>query len=109
MEGVVPCQALIDLIEPHYPMASKNGGRLPYPVATMLRIHLQQKWYSLTDPAMEEALIVALVSRRFAVNELISARNPDETTIFPPASCWSSMGWVSSFLRPSRSTSVREA
>ena len=51
MEAVVPWQALIDLIEPHYPKASKKGGRPPYPLATMLRIHLQQQWYSLSDPA----------------------------------------------------------
>jgi hypothetical protein len=28
MEVVVPWRALIDLIEPYYPKASKNGGRL---------------------------------------------------------------------------------
>ena len=27
MEVVVPWQALIDLIEPHYPKTSKKGGR----------------------------------------------------------------------------------
>jgi IS5 family transposase len=47
MEAVVPWHALIDLIEPHYPKASKKGGRPPYPLAKMLRIHLQQQWYSL--------------------------------------------------------------
>ena len=31
MEAVVPWQALIALIEPHYPKASKKGGRPPYP------------------------------------------------------------------------------
>jgi len=49
--------SLTALIEPHYPKASKKGGRPPYPLATMLRIHLLQQWYSLSDPAMEEALI----------------------------------------------------
>lgn len=29
MEAVVPWLALIDLIEPHYPKASKKGGRPP--------------------------------------------------------------------------------
>ena len=57
MEVVVPWQALIALIEPHYPKTSKNGARPPYPLATMLRIHLLQQWYSLSDPAMEEARI----------------------------------------------------
>ena len=49
MEAVVPWQALIALIEPYYPKASKKGGRPPYPLATMLRIHLLQQWYSLSD------------------------------------------------------------
>jgi IS5 family transposase len=81
MEVVVPWQALIALIEPHYPKASKKGGRPPYPLATMLRVHLLQQWYSLSDPAMEEALIEVPTMRRFAGIELISDRIPDETTI----------------------------
>ena len=81
MEVVVPWQALIELIEPHYPKMSKKGGRPPYPLATMLRIHLLQQWYSLSDPAMEEALIEVPTMRRFAGIELINDRIPDETTI----------------------------
>jgi IS5 family transposase len=81
MEAVVPWQALIDLIEPYYPKVSKKGGRPPYPLATMLRIYLLQQWYSLSDPAMEEALIEVPTMRRFAGIELISDRIPDKTTI----------------------------
>ena len=81
MEVVVPWQALIDLIEPHYPKTSKKGGRPPYPLAVMLRIHLLQQWYSLSDPAMEEVLIEVPTMRRFAGIDLISDRIPDETTI----------------------------
>jgi IS5 family transposase len=81
MEVVVPWPALIALIEPQYPKASKKGGRPPYPLATMLRVHLLQQWYSLSDPAMEEALIEVPTMRRFAGIELISDRIPDETTI----------------------------
>ncbi len=49
LEQVVPWKALF---EPHYP---KSGGlgRQPYRLDTMLRIHLQQQWYALSDPAME--------------------------------------------------------
>ncbi|CAK6701309.1 hypothetical protein BBFGKLBO_03073 [Synechococcus sp. CBW1107] len=54
MEKVVPWKALLDLIEPHYPKTSSKGGRPPYPLATMLRIHLLQQWYDLSDPAMED-------------------------------------------------------
>ena len=81
MEAVVPWQELLALIAPFYPKASKKGGRPPYPLATMLRIHLLQQWYSLSDPAMEEALIEVPSMRRFAGIELISDRIPDETTI----------------------------
>jgi IS5 family transposase len=81
MEVVVPWKALIDLIEPHYPKATSKGGRPPYPLETMLRIHLLQQWYDLSDPAMEDALIEVPTMRRFAGIELISDRIPDETTI----------------------------
>ena len=47
----------------------------------MLRIYLLQQWYSLSDPAMEEALIEVPTMRRFTGIELISDRTADETTI----------------------------
>ena len=81
MEAVVPWKALIDLIEPHYPRTSSKGGRPPYPLETMLRIHLLQQWYDLSDPAMEDALLELATMRRFAGINLISDRIPDETTI----------------------------
>ena len=74
MEAVVLWQALIDLIEPHYPKASKKGGRPPYPLTAMLRIHLLLQLYSLSDPAMEAFLIEVPTMRCFAGIELISDR-----------------------------------
>ena len=58
IEAVVLWQALIELIEPYYPKTSYKGGRPPCPLMTMLRIHLLQQWYSLSNLAMAEALIV---------------------------------------------------
>jgi IS5 family transposase len=81
MEAVVPWQLLLDLIEPHYPKAGSKGGRPAYPLESMLRIHLMQQWYDLSDPAMEDALIEVPTMRRFAGIDLISDRIPDETTI----------------------------
>jgi len=81
MEKVVPSKALIDLIEPHYPKTSSKGGRPPHPLPTMMRIHLLQQWYELSDPAMEDALIEVPTMRRFAGIDMISDRIPDETTI----------------------------
>lgn len=37
---MAPWQALNTLIKPHYSKTRKKGGRAPYPLATMLRIHL---------------------------------------------------------------------
>jgi transposase, IS5 family len=81
MEKVVPWKALLELIEPHYPKTSSKGGRPPYPLATMLRIHLLQQWYDLSDPAIDDALIEVPTMRRFAGIDMISDRIPDETTI----------------------------
>jgi len=47
----------------------------------MLLIKLLQQWNSLSDPAMEEALIEVPTMRRFASSDLISDQIPDETTI----------------------------
>jgi len=81
MEKVMPWKALLDLIEPYLPKTGSKGGRPPYPLATMLWIHLLQQWYDLSDPAMEDALIEVPTMRRFTGIDMISYRIPDETTI----------------------------
>jgi IS5 family transposase len=78
MEKVVPWSALESLIEPNYPKA--GGGRRPYPLATMLRIHLMQNWFGFSDPAMEEALYEITPLRQFARLRMTGAI-PDETTL----------------------------
>ena len=78
MERVVPWKALLVQIEPHYPKAGR--GRHPYALETMLRIHLLQQWYALSDPAMEEALYEIASMRQFARLSLLEPI-PDETTI----------------------------
>jgi transposase, IS5 family len=78
MELVVPWNALLGLIEPHYPAAGR--GRRPYPLGSMLRVHLMQNWFGLSDPAMEEALYEIASLRAFAHLSL-SEPIPDETTI----------------------------
>jgi transposase, IS5 family len=78
MEQVVPWKALLAVIEPFYPEAGR--GRRPYELSTMLRIHLMQNWFSLSDPSMEEALYEIASLRSFAgltLNQPI----PDESTI----------------------------
>ena len=78
MELVVPWKSLLNLIEPLYPIA--GNGRHPYPLETMLRVHLMQNWFGLSDPAMEEALYEITPVRTFARLSLTKPI-PDETTI----------------------------
>lgn len=79
MEQVVPWDRLLAVIEPHYP--KKGNGRPPYPLMTMLRIHLMQNWFGYSDPAMEEALYEIAPVRQFAGVSLTRGTVPDETTI----------------------------
>ncbi|MEM5381973.1 transposase, partial [Paraburkholderia azotifigens] len=47
---------------------------------TMLRIHFMQQWFSLSDPAMEEALHDIPLYREFALRGTGMTRLPDEST-----------------------------
>lgn len=78
MELVVPWKELVKVITPFYPVAGR--GRRPYPLEAMLRIHLMQNWFALSDPSMEEALYEIASLRTFAGLKL-SEPIPDETTI----------------------------
>ncbi|KPF49012.1 transposase [beta proteobacterium AAP121] len=81
MNQVVPWAALVELIRPHARGAHQAlGGRPPFPIETMLRIHCLQLWWNLSDPAMEEELHERPLYRRFVGLEG-AARMPDETTI----------------------------
>jgi len=79
MDKVVPWAMLCELIAPHYPKAGK--GRPPLPLERMLRIYCLQQWYSLSDPAMEEALYDSQSMRRFAGISAGQDVIPDESTI----------------------------
>lgn len=54
MERVVPWAELLALIAPHARRAAT--GRPPFELEVMLRLHLLQQWFGLSDVAMEEAL-----------------------------------------------------
>jgi IS5 family transposase len=81
MAAIVPWAKLEAVIEPHYPKIGPQGGRRPFPLATMLRIYCLQQWYNLSDPGAEEALYDIQSMRAFAGLELGRDAIPDETTI----------------------------
>jgi transposase, IS5 family len=81
MNQVVPWAALVALIKPHARGAHQAlGGRPPFPIEVMLRIHCLQLWWNLSDPAMEEELHERPLYRRFVGLEG-APRMPDESTI----------------------------
>lgn len=81
MERAVPWVRLCALIEPYYPKGSAAGGRPPLPLERMFRIYCLQQWYSLSDPAAEEALYDSIAMREFAGVRTDADVIPDESSI----------------------------
>ncbi|TSE31338.1 IS5 family transposase [Tepidimonas taiwanensis] len=81
MNRVVPWAELVAIIEPHAPKPGPKGGRPPFAVQTLLRIHCLQQWFNLSDPAMEEALYDMPLMREFAGIDIGVDVVPDESTI----------------------------
>ena len=75
MDQVVPWAALVELIAPYYPEG--KTGRPPFSLMTMLRVHFMQQWFTLSDPAMEEAVFDTPLYREFAQLEEFS-RLPEQ-------------------------------
>lgn len=79
MDVVIPWAALLGLLRRHAP--ENRMGRPPFALETMLRIHLLQQFFGLSDPAMEEALHYVPLYREFARLDAGMSRMPDESTI----------------------------
>ena len=79
MERVVPWGDLVSLIAPYMPEGRR--GRPPFCIEAMLRIHFMQQWFTLSDPAMEEALHDVPLFRDFAGLGGWDEHLPDESTI----------------------------
>ena len=78
MDDLIPWQLLDDRIRPCY--SKTGGGRHPYPLSVMLRVHCVKHFYNLSDPGMEDLLYESDPVRRFTGLKL-SGPLPDETTI----------------------------
>ncbi len=79
MDGVIPWQRILELIEPHYHLGKL--GRQPHDLERMLRIYFMQQWFNLSDPQAEDAIYDSESMRRFARVELDDDKIPDESTI----------------------------
>ena len=80
MEKVVPWERFVATIEPYY-HRSGGRGRQPYPLETMLRIHLMQMCAGYSDPQMEDALYENQTFLSFSGLSRGIDNIPDETTI----------------------------
>ncbi len=68
----------MELIPPYYPEGKSN--RPPLALETMLRVYFMQQWFSLADPAMEEAFFDVPRYPKFAQLDAHGFL-PDESTI----------------------------
>lgn len=80
MNAVIPfdqlAASIFDVFDDSKP---SQGGRPHWPVVMMIKCLLLQKWFSLSDPALEEMLKDRLSFRRF-VGLSLEEQTPDETT-----------------------------
>ena len=79
MDRVVLWSDLVAQFAPFMPEGER--GRPPFPVESLLRIHFMQQWFTLSDPAMEEALHVMPLFRDFAGLGGWDDQLPDESSI----------------------------
>lgn len=80
LKQVIPWEKLAGPIRATYANNSAEGGRPNIPVVAMLRVMMLQKWFNLSDPAMEGMLLDRISFRRFVGLNLIEG-TVDETTI----------------------------
>ena len=79
MDATIPWTNWVGLIEPYYYRGER--GRKPKPLATMLRMHLLQVWFSLSDEGVEDAIYDSYAMRRFLGLDLAVEQVPDATTL----------------------------
>lgn len=80
LNAAVPWTRLAEPIRATYRNHAGKGGRPNIPVEMMLRIVMLQKWFNLSDPAMEGMLLDRISFREF-VGLNMTDGTVDETTI----------------------------
>lgn len=79
MDRIMPWGKFMERVLPHY--RTHDIGRKRKELKMMLRIYFLQKWYDLSDPAMEDAIYDRNSFQKFLEMDLLSESVPDETTI----------------------------
>lgn len=79
MDEVICWEDVVALIEPYYYKNTK--GRKAIPIETMFRMLLLQRWYSLSDEALEDAIYDSYAMRKFMHLNFLEESVPDATTL----------------------------
>lgn len=79
LDRLVPWTEIEKLVAPVYKPSGKRGQQ-PYPLSVMLRVHILQLAYNLSDPMAEETIFDSFSCRMF-VGLTLTSSVPDETTI----------------------------
>jgi IS5 family transposase len=79
------------LVEPHY--SKGEIGHKPVGLDIMLRVYFLHQWFTLSDPAVEDALYESPALRRFAGIELGRARYPTRRRSSTSTTCWKNTIW----------------
>lgn len=82
MQQVVPWDRLVQAAEPHWPRERDGAPSRPVvDLPCMLRLYFVQRWYSLADDALEDALHDSVAMRRFVDIDLVSQSVPCANTV----------------------------
>ena len=79
MDEITPWDEIVALIEPYY--YKNTRGRKAIPIETMFRMYLLQKWYSLSDEALEDTIYDSYAMRKFMHLDFLEDSVPDATTL----------------------------
>ena len=70
---------MVAIIEPNY--YKNTRGRKPIPIETIFRMYLLQKWYNLSDEALEDTIYDSYAMRKFMQLDFLEDSVPDTTTL----------------------------
>lgn len=79
MDEIIPWNEWVKIIVPFYP--SGKRGRPTRGIETMLRMHLLQNWFSLSDEGVEDAIYDSYSFRKFMKIDFFNEQVPDATTL----------------------------
>lgn len=79
MDEITPWDEIVAMIEPYY--YKNKVGRKARDIETMFRMFLLQRWYSLSDEAVEDAIYDSYAMRKFMHLNFMEDSVPDATTL----------------------------